>query len=210
MFLGTFLGQKSFVLEKMSREKSTLTTSDRDENINRKELFGEIGEANKPFFSWKSMLLVIASLPPKQLQKLDSFINGVTSEGSDLSWSDYRGYEDIKTKMKRLIGSIKNEILPTSNRSIDVERAELISTANKLFDNSSEHMIEENQSQISSRSLSTSNQEQQQEQKQEHKRKLKFQNMHGRVRGIVIHGPSGCGKSFLAKIFAAEVRLLGL
>jgi ATP-dependent protease Clp ATPase subunit len=190
----------------MSREKSTLTTSNRDENINPKELFGEIGEANKSFFSWKSMLLVIASLPPKQLQKLDSFINGVTSEGSDLSWADYCGYEDIKTKMKRLIRSTKNEILPTSNRSIDVERTELKSTSNKLFDNSSEHMIEENQSQISSRSLSTSNQEQQ----QEHKRKLKFQNMHGRVRGIVIHGPSGCGKSFLAKIFAAEVRLLGL
>jgi hypothetical protein len=235
--LGTFLGQKSFVLEKMSRKKSTLTTPNRDEDNNPTELFDEIGEANESFFSWKSMLLVIASLPPRQLQKLDSFINGVTSEGSDLSWADYCGYEDVKTKMKRLLRSTKNEILPTSNRNIDLETAGLRSNSNsstdilklldscdvssavnkddvkisdKLFDYSSENMIQENQFQITSRPLSTLNQEQEQEQKKEHKQKLKFQNMHGRVRGIVIHGPSGCGKSFLAKIFAAEVRQLGL
>jgi predicted ATPase len=83
-----------------------------------------------------------------------------------------------------------------------------VKISDKLFDYSSENMIQENQFQITSRPLSTLNQEQ--EQKKEHKQKLKFQNMHGRVRGIVIHGPSGCGKSFLAKIFAAEVRQLGL
>ena len=185
------------------------------------------------------MLLVIASLPPKQLQKLESFLNGVTSEGSDLSWADYCGYEEIKIKLKRLLRSTKNEILPkenqykpkTSNFDSDSDLNSNSSTniiqhpdssdksngensddekrSDVLLKNSTDNTTEGNKFQTSSRSLSTLNQDQQQKQnqKQEQKQKIKFQSMHGRVRGIVIHGPSGCGKSFLAKIFAAEVRL---
>ena len=175
------------------------------------------------------MLFVIASLPPKQLQKLESFLNGVTSEGSDLSWADYCGYGEIKLKLKRLLRSTKNEILPnenqykpkTSNSDSDydtnvilhpecsdkynVENSDNEKRSDMLLKNSTDNTTEENKFQTSSRSLSTLSQDQQQKQNQ--KQKIKFQSMHGRVRGIVIHGPSGCGKSFLAKIFAAEVRL---
>ena len=181
------------------------------------------------------MLLVIASLPPKQLQKLESFLNGVTSEGSDLSWADYCGYEEIKIKLKRLLRSTKNEILPNENQykpkisnfdsdsdsnsnsstniiqhpdssdKYNVKNSDDEKRSDMLLKNSTDNTTEENKFQTSSRSLSTLNQDQQQKQNQ--KQKIKFQSMHGRVRGIVIHGPSGCGKSFLAKIFAAEVRL---
>jgi hypothetical protein len=220
----------------MSRKKSTVS-SDRNEDGYSGDFSDEAGEGNESLFSWKSMLLVIASLPPRQLQKLDSFLNGVTSEGSDFSWVDFCGYEDIKTKMKRLLRSNKKEIKPNVNQRINSEAKELASNCDidvsklsdsyeafsaenkndinipqKLFDASDEDKIKEKQFQISSRSFPNTNRqvEQNQELGQAQAQKIKFQNMHGRVRGIVIHGPSGCGKSFLAKIFAAEVRLFGV
>ena len=59
-------------------------------------------------YTWLSMLSVVASLPPKQIQKIDFLTNsGGSDESNAVSWIDFNGYEEIKEKIQRVISGMK-------------------------------------------------------------------------------------------------------
>ena len=129
--------------------------------------------------SWRSMLVVIASQPPRQLQQLSSIVAGVGgSDGAktNLTWDDFGGYDEIKQTLQRLINSskISNTRLKSSQQVVHDQHDEK-STSNRAIDGTSLTL----QSYLK---ITTSS-----------------------MRGIVFHGQPGCGKSFLARIVAAEV-----
>lgn len=161
-------------------------------------------------FSWRSMLAVVASLPPKQLQKLDSLTTIGSAGGESLSWDDFCGYEDVKVVLKRLLklsgiqrreddtvveggakppvsGGSMTSISDMSNSSATTVTSQAPPRLFPVNDICIKISLQKNQCAATLReSLQVSS---------------------DKVRGIVLHGPSGCGKSFLARIIAAEVVL---
>ena len=55
------------------------------------------------------MLSVLASLPPKQLQKLDSIINNSLSNNVALSWCNFGGYNEEKKLLQKILKISKIE-----------------------------------------------------------------------------------------------------
>jgi SpoVK/Ycf46/Vps4 family AAA+-type ATPase len=149
----------------------------------------------KSAFSWKSMLAVISSLPPKQLQKLDSLVTTGSSAGELLSWDDFCGYEEVKITLKRLLK------LSTIHR-----------TDNDLVEGDSvSHSVSTSSVRTSPTSttvpdiMTITDRGQKNECTMTLRESLKVSS--DKVRGIVLYGPSGCGKSFLARIIATEANM---
>ena len=77
-----------------------------DKNDDEKEENEENQGRNE--YTWLSMLSVVASLPPKQIQKIDFLTNsGGSDESNAVSWIDFNGYEEIKEKIQRVISGMK-------------------------------------------------------------------------------------------------------
>ena len=165
--INTYLGQMS-----MANLSVPQTTSDRTV---------ENALMRPPCLSWRSMLAVIASQPPRQLQQLSSIVAGVGgSDGArtNLTWDDFGGYDDIKQSLQRLINSSKiSNTRPTSSQQTVLVQHEVNTGSNVAID--SKQLTLQGYLKITTSSM----------------------------RGIVFHGQPGCGKSFLARIVAAEVSI---
>ena len=164
--INTYLGQMS-----MANVSETTTTS---KNTAEKL-------QTKPCLSWRSMLAVIASQPPRQLQQLSSIVAGVGgSDGArtNLTWDDFAGYDDVKQSLQRLINSSK------------ISHTRLKSSQQTVCDQHDEKNSSHSTTAIDSNQLTL-------------RGYLKITT--SSMRGIVFHGQPGCGKSFLARIVAAEV-----
>ena len=136
-------------------------------------------ENDEIFFTWKSMLSVLASIPPKQLQKLDSIINNSLSNNVALSWCNFGGYNEEKKLLQKILKISKIE------KKTIADPGPISPQKNKSENNSQKLQNKLSEPKISlAQSLNISSE---------------------KVRGIVLYGPSGCGKSYLAKIIAAEV-----
>ena len=140
------------------------------------------------FLSWKSMLLVLASLPPKQLKKLDFLSSGGSSDFGSVSWEDFHGYGEVKKKLRRLLKMAKKDCTLNDQSDGDkrkdvftIDGADNITSKSTEFGGNSDNLVVRP-------SLTES---------------LKINS--AKITGIVLHGPSGCGKSYLARIIASEV-----
>ena len=188
--IGSSLGQRTFSAYKNISRNYLIQDKDiiQEENNLKNE---EINENNK--YSWQSMLAVVASLPPKQITKIDFLTNSSTVENNAVSWEDFYGYEEIKIKIQRILRGMKKQknsnffnkdIINTKNNQIQSNLSENISdSTHNLHNNKSaeQHLVKSN----INKSLKVSN---------------------NSVCGIVLYGPSGCGKTFLSKIIASEVQ----
>ena len=188
--IGLYLGQKLFSLQEKINEKDG-SNGEIIDNYN--------GNYVEKTFTWKTMLSVIASLPPKQLQKLDSIISTVGEGGSGeiLGWDSFCGYSDVKITLKKL--------LRASTDKIEIK----IKGLDGIDDNNEEkqgvHVIPD------SSILAAQAQTLSQPHTSVHNKlpsmtlRESMQMTSDKVRGIVLYGPSGCGKSYLARIIASEV-----
>ena len=188
--IGSSLGQRTFSAYKNISRNYLIQDKDIiQEEINLKN--EEINENNK--YSWQSMLAVVASLPPKQITKIDFLTNSSTVENNAVSWEDFYGYEEIKIKIQRILRGMKKQknsnffnkdIINTKNNQIQSNLSENISdSTHNLPNNKSaeQHLVKSS----TNKSLRMSN---------------------NSVCGIVLYGPSGCGKTFLSRIIASEVQ----
>ena len=178
LLLGLFLGQKTFPVKENRNEEETNDCKNRnnDKNSNTDR---NGNRNNEIFFTWKSMLSVLASLAPKQLQKLDSIINNSLSNNVALSWCNFGGYNEEKKLLQKILKISKIE-------KITIADPEPISPQKNKSENNSQKL----QNKLSEPKISLA-------------QSLNISSE--KVRGIVLYGPSGCGKSYLAKIIAAEV-----
>ena len=87
------MGQRKAISGTASQETSASAQS--------KQMTGRISSMIKggDAFSWKSMLAVISSLPPKQLQKLDSLV----TTGSSTGGNDFEFYTSYYALVKNQI-----------------------------------------------------------------------------------------------------------
>ena len=157
-------------------------------------------------FMWRSMLAVIASQPPRQLQRLSSIVAGVGGGASStdglrgrLCWDDFGGYEEVKTVLKRLLKLSRGgptpavptlPPVPLGSTGASTEGAHDDSDACgalRLAQPPTPTLVPASASNLAPTLRGY----------------LKVSS--DRVRGVVFHGPPGCGKSFLARIVAAEV-----
>ena len=145
---------------------------------------------NGNFLSWKSMLLVLASLPPKQLKKLDFLSSGGSSDFGSVSWDDFHGYGEVKKKLKRLLkmakkDSVLNDQSDGEERKVVLEigGTEKITLKSNALGGISDNLVALKPSLAQSLKMNSA-----------------------KITGIVLHGPSGCGKSYLARIIANEVK----
>lgn len=97
-----------------STEIKDSANKDEDDKIVIEKVYGSKNDDKKEEndgrneYTWLSMLSVVASLPPKQIQKIDFLTNsGGSDESNAVSWIDFNGYEEIKEKIKRIIRGIK-------------------------------------------------------------------------------------------------------
>ena len=144
------------------------------------------------------MLSVIASLPPKQLQKLDSITSGTDLQGKSLSWEDFCGYDDVKIMLKKLLRMSKKEMTEKKYETTDVlakcdPSASVPPPASLPATDLFSALIPASVQGLSPLPVQTLRQS--------------LQISSDKVRGIVLYGPSGCGKSFLARIIAAEAKM---
>ena len=167
----------------------------------------DIDDDDANTFNWKSMLSMIASVPPKQLQQLDSIVH-TTGEGGDtemLSWDNFCGYKDVKKQLRKLLGVSSHRV--EGQRIMDAEN-EFNADKNEINNCS----VLEGSSFLPVQSCSQEvvvcdgNHPSTVMQKTSLSLLQTMQMASNKVKGIVLYGPSGCGKSFLAKIIAAEVR----
>ena len=192
------MGQKSLTLYKEKTERCEASGGTDD-----------IGNDGGNMFNWKSMLSVIASVPPKQLQKLDSAVH-TTGGGGDaemLSWDSFCGYMDVKKLLKKLLGlsshRIEVEGVMKSGDKFDADKNEMNNSS--VPEGSSILPVQSSSNEVV---VCDVNGPSTILQKQSLSLLQTMQMASNKVKGIVLYGPSGCGKSFLAKVIAAEVSRL--
>lgn len=175
---GSSLGQRTFsVNENAARNIQDSTNKNKEDMIEDKnDNYSETKENNeRNEYTWLSMLSVVASLPPKQIQKIDFLTNsGGSDENNAVSWIDFNGYEDIKEKIQRIIRGMKKQ-----------KNVKKFNPDNSHIKN---NQLAGNLSEIASNS-----------------KNLSLKGSCNSVSGIVLYGPSGCGKTYLSRIIAAEV-----
>jgi DNA replication protein DnaC len=182
---GSSLGQRTFSVNKDAARNNSIEMQDsinkdkedmiEDKSGNKKENYDEKEKNGRNEYTWLSMLSVVASLPPKQIQKIDFLTNsGGSDENSAVSWIDFNGYEEIKEKLQRILRGMKKQ---KNMKKLNPDNSHIKN--NQIACNSSE---------IASNS-----------------KNLSLKGSCNSVCGIVLYGPSGCGKTYLSRIIAAEV-----
>ena len=185
---GSSLGQRTFSVNKNAARNNSIENKDSinkdkedkigDESGNKNEDEEEKeGSNGRNEYTWLSMLSVVASLPPKQIQKIDFLTNsGGLDENNAVSWIDFNGYEEIKEKIQRTLRGMKKQ---KNMKKLHPDNSHVRN--NQIAGNLSE---------------SASN-----------SKNLSLKGSCNSVCGIVLYGPSGCGKTYLSRIIAAEVRM---
>jgi DNA replication protein DnaC len=175
---GSSLGQRTFSVNKNAARniKDSINKNKEDVIEDKNDDYSEKEENNgRNEYTWLSMLSVVASLPPKQIQKIDFLTNsGGSGENNAVSWIDFNGYEEIKEKIQRIIRGMKKQ---KSMKKLNPDNTHIKN--NPTAGNLSE--IASNSKNLSLKASCNS------------------------VCGIVLYGPSGCGKTYLSRIIAAEV-----
>lgn len=192
---GSSLGQRTFSAYENIPGNDLMKVKDniQEENNHKNEENNE-NSKNNDKYSWQSMLAVVASLPPKQITKIDFLTNSSTVENNAVSWDDFYGYEEIKINIQRILRGIKKQ------KKYDFFKKDIIDTKN--------NQIQSNSSENTSGSTNDTNNKKTTAQhfvkSNKNSKTLKVSN--NSVCGIVLYGPSGCGKTFLSKIIASEVQ----